>query len=107
GAAAFADIFEIPEPGSLIPWLAGGTEKTKRVHRVEARVAGSHEHADGGGRDAEGCNAAAFDHFPKAVRSRKIRRAVIKKNGSAEVMVSDDGPRTHHPTDVGEPEETV
>src|SRR5436190_18620613 len=49
----------------------------------------------------------ALDHLPDPRGRWKIRRAIVDENSSTEVMVADDGPRPHHPADVGEPEEAI
>src|SRR3954471_3273289 len=48
-----------------------------------------------------------FNHLPKPVRVGVVGSTVVKKNGSAKIMVPDDRPRAHHPADVRKPEESV
>ena len=43
----------------------------------------------------------------KTHRRREIGRAIVEENGSAEEMVAEDAPGSHHPADVGKPEEAV
>src|ERR1017187_7935237 len=83
GTAAVAHAFEEPEPGSFVPGLAGGTEQAQRGHgrRVSRGLA---QDADGGGGDAEGRDAVALDHFPKAQGAGEIGRAIIHEDSAAE-----------------------
>ena len=49
----------------------------------------------------------ALDDRPQAVRAGVIRGALVEHQAGAEQQRAGDGPRSHHPAEVGEPEQGV
>ena len=49
----------------------------------------------------------ARDERPEPVRPREVGRALVQHEPGAEQQRPRDRPRTHHPAEVGEPEQAV
>ena len=73
GAAPPADALEEPEPGRLVPRLAGRARAGAATSMGGRSPPDLAQHADGGGRNAEGGDAVALDHLPQAHRARDNR----------------------------------
>ena len=52
-------------------------------------------------------DAMPLDHRPEAIRSGMVGHAVEEHERRADAQRAADRPRTHHPADVGEPEQAV
>ena len=70
-------------------------------------VAGAHQGADEGRRAAEDGDLVVGDHPPHAVRPGCVRRALVEDHGGALAEAAEDQPGTHHPADVGDPQDGV
>ena len=98
-----------PPPRIGVPWLARRAEHHQRREVVGARrlAAMRHQRADRGGADAQVRDLVALDHAPQPVRPGVVRSALEDAEGGAQHQRAGDGPRTHHPAHVREPEERV
>src|SRR5690242_13275987 len=67
----------------------------------------THHYPNCRGRNSKCRYLVSFDNFPKAINCGKVRRTTIQQYSSAEMMITDDGPRSHHPSNVAQPEKTV
>ena len=75
--------------------------------RADRLLAVGHQGADDGRRQAEMGDPVALDERPQPVRAREVRRALVEHEPRTEHQRPRDRPRTHHPAEVGEPEQRV
>ena len=87
--------------------LAPRTRSLLRSCLRDVFVASGHQRANDGGGDAHDGDAVALGDVPEAVGRGVVGGAVVEGEGGAEHQRAGDGPGTHHPADVGEPEEGV
>src|SRR4029077_2906360 len=108
-AARLADVAEIPPPRIRIPWLARRSQNEKRraILRADRILPGAHEAADRGRRDTEVRDLVALDERPHARRVGKVGRSVVENDGRAQNETARDEPGSHHPADIGRPEDHV
>ncbi len=70
-------------------------------------LAVGHQRADHGGRQAKMRHPVALHDLPQPVRPGVVRHAFVDHERRAEQQRSADRPGTHHPAEVGEPEERL
>ena len=100
---------EVPAPRAFVPRLTGRGQDAQRrtVVGVDGVVAVRHQRADQRRRDAEHADAVPFDERPQPIGLGIVGRAVVEHEGAAVGEGADDLPRSHDPTDVGEPEQPL
>src|SRR2546423_153177 len=102
-------MFEKPHVAVLIPRLTSGSEQAQGGHRmfVHPLISSGLEDADCRWAYAQRVDLPFIDDLPHAFRCWKIWRTFEDDHGAAPEGYPDHFPRSHHPTDVCEPEENV
>ncbi len=109
GPAALTDRLEQPQPGRLVPRLAGRAEHADGVDRANLRhgVAAAHQQAHKCRRQTQVGDAMALHDAPQAPGVRVVRRAFAQHDGGAQQQRTEHHPWPHQPAHVGHPHQGV
>ncbi len=108
-AAPAADLVEVPAPGTWVPGFSGGAKNPQGAEVTLSWPVRTvrHQGADSRRGDPKHGDAVSLDQMPEPVRLGVVGGSLEQEQRRAEHESAADRPRTHHPAQVGQPEQDI